>query len=84
MLLGGITVFLIFFLWQVLPNSCYLISWSVFGSIIIFFIALFFAINESGEPLSFTDGTSLWPTIFIQFIAILLALRIFRQPGKQS
>ena len=71
--LGGITLVLILFLWQVLPNSRYLINWLWIGSVIIFF-AWFFAINDlRGEPLSFTDGTSLWPTIFIQIGATVLA-----------
>ena len=73
MLLGGITIFLIFFLWQVRPNSNYIIAWLAIGSLIIFSIAFVFAIDASGEPLSFKDGTSLWPTIFIQIIATLLA-----------
>jgi hypothetical protein len=71
--LGGITLALILFLWQALPNSRYLINWLGIGSVIIFF-AWFFAVNDSrGEPLSFTDGTSLWPTAFIQISATLLA-----------
>ena len=73
MLLGGITIFLILFLGQVRPYSNYLIGGLFFGSLIIFSIAFVFAIDASGEPLSFKDGTSLWPTIFIQIIATLLA-----------
>lgn len=71
--LGGITLVLILFLWQILPNARYLINWLWTGSVIIFF-TWFFAINDlRGEPLSFTNGTSLWPTIFIQVGATVLA-----------
>lgn len=73
MLLGGITIFLILFLWQVHPNSNYIIAWLAIGSFIIFCIAYVVAIDASAEPFSFKDGTSLWPTIFIQIIATLLA-----------
>ncbi|SCZ84633.1 hypothetical protein [Nitrosomonas mobilis] len=72
-LLGGITLVLIFFLWQVRPNSNYLIGWLFFGSLIIFPIAYAATIDTLGEPLSFKDGISLWPTVFIQIIATLLA-----------
>ena len=43
---------------------------------------LVFATDESGEPLSFTDGISLWPTIFIQIIAILLASHFSSELGE--
>jgi amino acid transporter len=49
----------------------------IVGSLQVFIIAWFFATNELGEPLSFTDGTSLWPPIFIQLIAALLAWGLF-------
>lgn len=43
----------------------------------IFAIAWFFATDKSGEALSLTNGTSLWPPIFIQLIAALLAWGAF-------
>lgn len=72
-LLAAIIFFLIWFHRAFRPNSRRLSIYLLLGELVILFIALPFATDESGEPLSFTDGTSLWPTIFIQIIAVLLA-----------
>jgi hypothetical protein len=82
-LLWGITWFLIIFLWLILPNSGKLFFWLLFGISVICGIGWFFATDESGEPLSFTDGTSLWPTVFIQLIAILMAAGFFFRARRE-
>ncbi|GJL76832.1 hypothetical protein [Nitrosomonas sp.] len=57
------------------PNSgATLFFGLLLSSIVILALAMHLVTDIAGEPLSFTNGTSLWPTIFIQTIAILLAL----------
>ncbi|SDY74698.1 hypothetical protein [Nitrosomonas sp. Nm58] len=72
-LLLGITVVLIFLLMAVRHHSFAVFSWLLLTSIAVFGFA-WLAIAEFGESLSFTEGISLWPTIFIRIIAISLAI----------
>ncbi|MEO8992271.1 MAG: hypothetical protein ABI284_08745 [Nitrosospira sp.] len=76
-LLWAIISVLIVFYWVIRPNSRKSFIWLLSGISAIYGIALFVATDDSGEPLSFTDGTSLWPTVFIQLIAISLAGAFF-------
>lgn len=73
LLLLGITVALIFLLIAVRPHSFAVFSWLLITSLAVFGFA-WLAIAKFGEPLSFTEGISLWPTIFIRIIAISLAI----------
>ncbi len=73
-LLFAITVSLIFFRGAIRPHSRQSTLFLLGGTFVIFAIAWFFAMDKSGEPLSFTDGISLWSTLFIQIIAISLAV----------
>ncbi|SEN49761.1 hypothetical protein SAMN05216404_10510 [Nitrosospira multiformis] len=82
-LLTWIIFSLIAFYWRIRAHSDRLSIYLSFGTLVIFAIALFSATKEVGEPLSFTDGTSLWPTIFIQIIAIFLALAFFYKARKE-
>ena len=80
-LLLGIALSLIGFHYAIRPWSR-ILSWYLSASTFaIFAIAFFFGTdiltNKPKEPLSFTDGVSLWPTLFIQIIAILLAVAFF-------
>jgi hypothetical protein len=78
-LLFWITVSLIVFRYAIVPISGRLTIYLAAGTVAIFAIAFayIFATDGSGEPLSFTDGVSLWPTLFIQGIAILWAIALF-------
>ena len=78
-LLFAITVSLIFFRGAIRPHSRQSTLFLLGGTFVIFAIAWFFAMDKSGEPLSFTDGVSLWSTLFIQIIAISLAVWFFVQ-----
>lgn len=73
-LLFVITLTLILIIANVRPHSGALVVWLLISSVTIFGLAQAALTNVAGEPLSFTNGTSLWPTIFIQTIAILLAI----------
>lgn len=70
----GITLTLIFLLLGIRPHSGILVLWLFFSVFLIFFFTWPFATEPNEEPLSFTDGTSLWPTIIIRMIATLLAI----------
>jgi hypothetical protein len=76
-LLAAIIFSFIAFHWLILPNSGARSIYLSFSTLAILMIALFVATDELGEPLSFTDGVSLWPTMFIQIIAILLAFAFY-------
>jgi hypothetical protein len=76
-LLFGIAIFLIWFHWAIRPWSNILSLYLLLGPLTVLIIALAFGMDDLGEPLSFTDGVSLWPTIFIQIIAVLLAVALF-------
>ena len=71
-----IALVLIFLIYGAHPPSGYLCIGLLITTFIVFSIAWFLAIitNDFGEPLSFTDGISLWPTLFIHVIAIALAI----------
>lgn len=73
-LLFGITLTLILIIANVRPHSGALVVWLLISSVTIFGLARAALADVTGEPLSFTNGASLWPTIFIQTIAILLAI----------
>jgi hypothetical protein len=84
LLLAGIVVSLIYFHSAIRPWSRPLSKGLSFSALTIFAIAFglgtdVFSTNEPKEPLSFTDGVSLWPTLFIQIIAIFLAIGFFVQ-----
>lgn len=83
LLLGAVILVLIIFYWLIRPNSGKSFFWLLFGISAIYFIARFVATDDSGEPLSFTDGTSLWPTVFIQLIAILMAVEFFFRARRE-
>lgn len=82
MLLALIAASLIGFHWAIRSWSKLLSSYLSLSTLAIFAIAFFlgtdfFSPNEPKEPLSFTDGVSLWPTLLIQIIAVLLAGAFF-------
>lgn len=76
-LLFWIMVSLIVFHYAIRPKTGMLTMYLAAGTVGIFAITFVFATDGSGEPLSFTDGVSLWPTLFIQGIAILWAIALF-------
>ncbi|SFD94296.1 hypothetical protein [Nitrosomonas sp. Nm166] len=71
-LLLGIIVVLILLPFQFHPHSLILILWLCLTAGVVFSLA-WLAIS-SGEPLSFTEGISLWPAILVRIIAISLAV----------
>ncbi|MBX3639686.1 MAG: hypothetical protein KF888_04115 [Nitrosomonas sp.] len=74
-LLFGITLTLILIVAAFRPHSGALVGWLLLSSAAIFALALLVALADvASEPFSFTNGISLWPTIFIQTIVILLAI----------
>ncbi|MEP6879436.1 MAG: hypothetical protein ABI865_11350, partial [Nitrosospira sp.] len=77
-ILFAIAVSLIGLHFSMRPWSGILSRYLFISALIVFTIAIF-STNESREPLSFADGVSLWPTLFIQIIAILLAGAFFVQ-----
>ena len=79
LLLLGIALSLIGLYFAIRPRSGMLTMYLAVGTSGIFAIAFAFAMDGSGEPLSFTDGVSLWPTLFVQIIAVLLAGALFVQ-----
>ncbi|PTQ80073.1 CRISPR-associated protein Cmr3 family [Nitrosospira multiformis] len=79
----GITLSFICFHWRIRPNSGTSSIYLLFGALTIFYIAFFRVIDKSEENLSFTDGISLWPSIFIQIIAILMAIAFFFRGKKE-
>jgi hypothetical protein len=81
-LLTWILFSLVFFQWMVRPDSGKLSIYLSIITLAIFAIALVFATDEP-EPFSFTDGVSLWPTIFIQFIGVLLAFLFFGKARRE-
>lgn len=81
-LVASIIIFLIWFHGAFRPDSGKLNSGKLslpllISTLGILAIAWFIATDALGELLSFSDGISLWPTIFIQIIAILLAVYFF-------
>jgi hypothetical protein len=79
LLLFIIAISLIAFHSAIRPWSKILSGYFFISTFCLFVIAFafIFGTDGSGEPLSFTDGVSLWPTIFIQVIAVLLAVALF-------
>lgn len=68
--------------WAIRPWSKPLSLYLLFATLVIFGGAFGLGTdilwtNEPGEPLSFSDGVSLWPTLFTQIIAALLAGAFF-------
>ncbi|WP_143084325.1 MFS transporter [Nitrosospira briensis] len=83
-LLALIAASLIGFHWAIRPWSDRFTAFLFLFTSLMFAIAFgfgtdFFSTNESREPLSFTDGVSLWPTLFIQILAVFLAGVFFVQ-----
>lgn len=83
LLLGTVILVLIIFYWLIRPNSEKSSIWLLIGISVICGIARFSATDDSGEPLSFTDGTSLWPSVFIQLIATLMAIEFFFRARRE-
>lgn len=81
-LLAGIIVFLVWFYWRIFPNSGIRTIYLFISTLMIFAIA-FCVATESEEGLSFTEGISLWPSIFLQIIAILMAFAFFVLAKKE-
>lgn len=74
----GIALALILIVASVRPHSGALVGWLLLSSAAIFALALAVALADvTSEPFSFTNGTSLWPTIFIQMIVIFLVIAFF-------
>lgn len=71
-----ITFILIFLVYEIRPNSGVLVLWLIITAL-AFYYFWNIALNENNAPLSLTDGTSLWPTIFIRIIACALAILFF-------
>lgn len=69
-----ITVVLIVTLRQIRPNSNKLILSIVCPILILLSAAFFAAYDKDGDPLTFTDGVSVWPTILIRLIVIILVV----------
>ncbi|GAB1719150.1 MAG: hypothetical protein NTAFB09_08810 [Nitrosospira sp.] len=81
-LLLGIAVSLLGFHWAIRPWSGILSRYFFVGTFWVFAIAFGLGTdilwtNESGEPLNFSDGVSLWPTVLLQIIAMLWAGAFF-------
>jgi len=73
-LLFGIALTLILIITGFRPHSGALFFVLLFSWIAMLVLSLCAVTDVTGEPLSFTNGISLWPTIFIQTIAALLAI----------
>ncbi len=71
--LAVVSVILILTLQQILPHSSTLIIWLLLTTGLAFYFT-FEAITDEGEPFSFTDGVSLWPTILLRFLSCSLAI----------
>jgi hypothetical protein len=76
-LLFGIASFLILFYGALRPRPRLVTAYLFVGTVGVFAITYIFATDGSGEPLSFTDGVSLWPTILLQIVAVLWAGAFF-------
>lgn len=84
LLLSAIIILFIWFHWEFRPNSRRLSIRLWLSTLAILAIAWFVATTDKlGEPLSFTDGVSLWPTIFIQLIAIILAVEFLYKARRE-
>lgn len=70
----GITLTLILIVANFRPHSGTLVIGLLIFSVMILGLALLAIEDVTGEPLSFTNGTSLWPTIFVQMIVFLLTI----------
>lgn len=87
-LLFPIALCLIVLHWVLRPRSGRSSGYLFFGTLIIFAFAFgfgtyLFPANKLKEPFSFADSVSLWPTLFIQIIAVLLALSFFVQTKRE-
>lgn len=71
-----ITFILIFLVYEIRQNSGELVLWLIITTL-VFYCFWYIALNENNAPLSLTDGTSLWPTIFIRIIAFSLVILFF-------
>ncbi len=71
--LAVVSVILILTLQQILPHSSTLVIWLLLTTGLAFYFT-FEAITDKGEPFSFTDGVSLWPTILLRFLSCSLAI----------
>ncbi|WP_455375753.1 hypothetical protein [Kaarinaea lacus] len=70
-----VTFIVIFALHQVRPQSGIQVLWSAISVVLIFSLVIVaFSQGVNEEPLSFTDGISAWPTTFLRFITMLLAI----------
>lgn len=69
-----ITFALILAEYQMRPNSGAQTFWLLGTAIILFLFMLYALYDTEGEPFSFTDGVSLWPTILIRIFTISLTL----------
>lgn len=67
-----ISIALIFTLYQIRPRSNVLVLFLSVSVIIFLGFAIFAITDKNGDPFSFTDGVSLWPTILIRLVVIIL------------
>lgn len=74
---------LILFYSAIIPGSAGLTGLLFLGTLLIFAIPWLASTDELGEPLSFTEGISLWLTLFIQIIAIIMAFAFFLRARKE-
>ncbi|MCP5250439.1 MAG: hypothetical protein H6939_01770 [Burkholderiales bacterium] len=82
--LAVVSVILILTLQQILPHSNTLVIWLLLTTGLAFYFT-FEAITDKGEPFSFTDGVSLWPTILLRFLSCSLAMAfIYRAIALKS
>jgi hypothetical protein len=72
--LSLMTIVLIIILHQIRPNSGMLILLITGSTVILLSAAFWAAYDKDGDPLAFTDGVSVWPTILIRLIVIILVV----------
>lgn len=84
-------IILMIFLLYLVPNALQPAIFAVFCSaicLLVFYHAVSFLDGYASEPLSFTNGTSIWPANGIRLIAILLAgyflYRVKRQLAENN
>lgn len=70
-----ILLLLILVVHQFKPLSGWIIFWSIIAWLLAFSLA-FVAItsSNSGEPMSLTQGISIWPTVFIRYATVCLSI----------
>ncbi|MDR4521273.1 MAG: hypothetical protein R3E36_11890 [Nitrosomonas sp.] len=73
-LLFGIALAIILIIAGFRPHSGVFVFSLLLSILVILWLALYAANDTTGEPLSFTNGTSLWPTIFMQTTVIFLTI----------